>query len=530
MFIDCTTEDTPQSVRADICVIGSGPAALTLAKALAEANKTVVMVERGGKSARVPDRKVVFKASRYDGVLNGLAFGYGGTGVLWGGQLLPMLETELATWGSPWNSRAFAEEMRTHYGTVESWTGVSPTPYNRSLLAEARHAAQRLEWGSIDPLFSKWIPFRRRNLGHAWLGLLNHSKRVQVLLNLQPADFEFDEEDSEKTIRAAICRSRDGRAVRIEAKSFVIAAGALESPLILEKMLDAKEAQRLGVGRTLHDHLSLRVAEVKAYRRGAFEKLFGSFFTGNTMRSLRLSLPDSRNAHQGPATPAYCHFVIEAPNDSGFAVARDVLRGLQARNYANATRALARLPFALGDITRMGWARLVHQRLAISKGSRIFINVDFVQSPSPDNKIRSAGTLDAVEVDWQVADDIKGQADQALKTLGAFWEKNGLERIGKLEPMQFGDVQQHLSNIYDIYHPAGTCATGRVVDSELKIYGVSNGYVVGSSVFPMLGRSNPTLTIMALSLRLAERLKSLLGNPGERGPTKIVEQTGVSHA
>ena len=45
-----------------------------------------------------------------------------------------------------------------------------------------------------------------------------------------------------------------------------------------------------------------------------------------------------------------------------------------------------------------------------------------------------------------------------------------------------------------------------VVDSVGKIHGVDNLYVAGSSTFPTYGTANPTLTIVALAIRLADHL------------------------
>jgi hypothetical protein len=47
-----------------------------------------------------------------------------------------------------------------------------------------------------------------------------------------------------------------------------------------------------------------------------------------------------------------------------------------------------------------------------------------------------------------------------------------------------------------------------VVDKNLKVFGTNNLYICGSSVFPTNGWVNPTLTILALSLRLAEHLRT----------------------
>lgn len=465
------------------------------------------MVERGGVVARLPVRNVLFKSRTYDGVSNGLAFGFGGTSVLWGGQLLPMLESELAALGAPWHEAEFAESLRKHYRTIENWVGVASSPFTGALLSKINHHARQLNWGSITPTLSKWIPFRRRNLGAAWKGALQRSGKVRVYLNLQPVDWGFDSENR-NMIRSVTCRSRNGSIVRFDAHHFVIAAGALESPLIVQNLLGVDIANQLGVGQYLHDHLSLRIAELVDYRRVEFEKLFTPFFTGSTMRSLRLCLPHGLSSSLVPLGWAYCHFVIEAPPKSGFAVARDFLRGVQASDYPKAAKTLLNVPSAVTDIVRMIWLRYVYRRLSLSKGSKIFINVDFVQSPSAGNMIRSRSdgiSGDQIELDWRIDDDIEEQINRALSAILHFWQDNLLNRVGVIEPISYGsNGETALSNIYDIFHPAGTCAMGRVVDADLKIFGVTNGYVIGSSVFPRLGRSNPTLTIMALSLRLGE--------------------------
>jgi choline dehydrogenase-like flavoprotein len=69
------------------------------------------------------------------------------------------------------------------------------------------------------------------------------------------------------------------------------------------------------------------------------------------------------------------------------------------------------------------------------------------------------------------------------------------------------------------FHPAGGCAMGAdestgVVDAQCRVFGFDNLYVGGASVFPTSGSGNPTLTVVALALRLADHLRTELGRAG----------------
>ena len=69
------------------------------------------------------------------------------------------------------------------------------------------------------------------------------------------------------------------------------------------------------------------------------------------------------------------------------------------------------------------------------------------------------------------------------------------------------------------HHPSGTTRMSHspmtgVVDADCKVHGVSNLFVASSSVFPTSGFAPPTLTILALAIRVADRIKELLRPPG----------------
>jgi glucose dehydrogenase len=70
------------------------------------------------------------------------------------------------------------------------------------------------------------------------------------------------------------------------------------------------------------------------------------------------------------------------------------------------------------------------------------------------------------------------------------------------------------------FHPAGGCPMGAdestgAVDAQCRVFGLDNLYVGGASVFPTSGSGNPTLTVVALALRLADHLLGVIGRGRE---------------
>jgi choline dehydrogenase-like flavoprotein len=59
----------------------------------------------------------------------------------------------------------------------------------------------------------------------------------------------------------------------------------------------------------------------------------------------------------------------------------------------------------------------------------------------------------------------------------------------------------------------GASAATSVVDGDCRVHGMRNLYVAGSAVFPTSSQANPTLTIVALALRLADHIKQEAARP-----------------
>lgn len=99
--------------------------------------------------------------------------------------------------------------------------------------------------------------------------------------------------------------------------------------------------------------------------------------------------------------------------------------------------------------------------------------------------------------------------ENVINDVPGFSSKSKLE-LNQLEQRNFGllrDASHHLGGIRMGLNPEDS-----VVDANLKIFSTRNIYVCGGGVFPSSGSINPTLTIVALALRLSCHLQELI-NP-----------------
>lgn len=166
----------------------------------------------------------------------------------------------------------------------------------------------------------------------------------------------------------------------------------------------------------------------------------------------------------------------------------------------------------LGDLGATARARL---RRADPTGSVLALRAQAEQAPNPDSRVtlgtrRDRFGLPVAQLDWRptAADRVSIWASQ--RAVDAALRAAGL---GHLEFM-LGDEEPPLLLEGNFHHLGATRmhtdpAMG-VVDADCRVHGVSNLYVAGSSAFPTYGCSNPTLTLVALALRLADHPKKRL--------------------
>jgi len=152
-----------------------------------------------------------------------------------------------------------------------------------------------------------------------------------------------------------------------------------------------------------------------------------------------------------------------------------------------------------------------------NRTNRFSLEVQGEQTPLASSRVQLTRDADALgmrrlKVDWRYCKaDIESVA-RSLDLVAAELERTG---VGRFE-YEREQLEEDLMR-YGAYggHHIGTARMGTqpktsVVDADCKVHSVGNLYVAGSAVFPTSSQANPTLTIVALSLRLADRLTKKL--------------------
>lgn len=143
----------------------------------------------------------------------------------------------------------------------------------------------------------------------------------------------------------------------------------------------------------------------------------------------------------------------------------------------------------------------------------------FEQVPNPDSRITLSNESDMlgmkrVNVIWKLNKLDKHTVRVLTEFVASEITRLNLGRV-KLEDWVLDTENVWPDNLKGAWHHIGTTRMSDepkqgVVDKNCRVHSTDNLYISGSSVFPTSGYVNPTLTIVALSLRLADHLKSVL--------------------
>jgi choline dehydrogenase-like flavoprotein len=532
----------------DLCVIGSGPAGLTVAAELAGSGLRVCVLESGRASAtpfadrlrRVESEGIQIKSWSRERVL-------GGASSTWAGLSSPLEPLDLAQ--RPWVPLsgwpiARAELERCYALAAQRYRFPDAAAFGPAGFGALRARGERQPgWnGLAEKIFLAATP--PQDFGAEQRAIF---EREGVDLYLDASVVRIAAERS--SARRAQIRTSTGCTLELEARAFVLATGGIENARLL--LVSELGNERDQVGRCLMNHPK-SYHGVLALERPVTELpyFFGCMWRGFAgYAGLRL---DDAQQQQAGLLDSYCRFEPLFPWSDSIGVESLVTLAKRSRFVLGRVRSRAeKEPVALRDYSETGddselanerggpagWLGLGWNvmrdlpRVSRYAWQRIFARArpavhavrlrNFMEmQPHPENRVLLSNRKDELGLPLPLVRHRCTELDR--RSLVALHERLATELpragLGRLESdLACADpwpIDQ------DASHHMGTTRMGldpatSVVDAQGRVHEVANLYLAGASVFPTSGSANPTFTIVALAIRLAEYLRAEL--PGARG-------------
>ncbi len=522
------------TVQADICLIGAGAAGITIARELAGSALRVCLVEGGGLEYEFEESQALYAGSSI-GIPMSLQAGrlrfFGGTTNHWTGRCAPLSEIDFRQ--RPWIPYSGwpidRAELDPYYerayevaGFGSSWRSDAET----LALLKAPLPPLNPEW--LRPFVWHYAPATKEATTWRWADaygtFLREAINVRTLLHANFAEFSLSRDRAR--VQSVTVRTLNGNAATVEAEKYVLCCGGIENArlLLLESQRNSggfgNDHDRVGC--YFMQHLRGRGGQIVSAER--LSRVHDQF---NLLRG-----PDGMYVEVGlTLTPEImerdqllnCSSVLQYQEDpeSGVTAVQDVWRALRAGYWPPAIgEDVGLIAEDIGEVARGVEHELTRSpalaNVGIPTKSAVFL-VDLEPAPDPESRILLGSDVDAlglrrVKTDWRHGALERRTATRLANLVGAEFARVGIGRA-RLEPWLHDERVPLADALEGVPHYMGTTrmsddAQEGVVDRDCAVHGMENLYVAGSSVFPTAGQANPTLTIVALALRLADRLKA----------------------
>jgi choline dehydrogenase-like flavoprotein len=536
MFVDARRLDDASSIEAGVCVIGGGVGGITLALELEKHGVGTCLLESGGFAA---DEATL---DLYRGESIGLPYLFadgcrsrflGGSSNCWGGWCRPLGEEdfERREW-VPYSGWPFAKsELRSYYERSHGVLKLGPNRFDTEFWVDAighpdvrRHPFTSS--GVVDAISQFSPPVR---FGKLYREQLARSKHVTVYLYANVVDIETDHA---QTVRRVKVKTLTGRTADVSARVFVLATGGIENArLLLASNTDWPNG--LGnhndlVGRFFMDNPRLMSGKVHFREAWSCNLLYDLkyHYRNNTVAAhgicvaAQFGLSPGLQAKERLLKANVCFSSVFPGEDSEVAIALIRLkRRLEGTKQFGHPVIGEMLTLATHPIDAAGFivARYLRPR-SLVKYARFLVITEPL--PDPDSRVvlsqeRDQLGVNRIKVDWRLDTPVKRTIDRTVAILAEELTRAGVADVILDPPIEGGDWPDTFQK-EGCWHHMGTTrmhdsAKLGVVDRNCRVHGTNNLYIAGSSVFPTAGADFPTITIVALTLRLADHIAAAMG-------------------
>jgi choline dehydrogenase-like flavoprotein len=537
------------TLKADVCIVGAGAAGITLALELADSGLGVLLLESGGLKAE-RDTQRLYEGAVADERLHSPPHRFrqrrfGGSTTVWGGRCVPLdpIDFEARDY-IPYSGWPFGvDALQPFYPRANEIceAGVFEYRADEALGGRPRPMIEgfRSAHFTTDTLerFSRPTDFGARHADR-----LRAAHNVRVLLHANVTEIRLF--PGGQAVESLTVRTLRGAHVTVWASRFVLATGGLETARLL---LTNRGVSPQGIGND-HDvvgryymcHIAGAVGRLEFREGGAgvwhgYDRTSEGIYcrrrlalTPETQRRLRIGNFIARLHHPRITDPSHRTAVLSALQLAKGLISYEYgkrLHGEESTRVRNWLRHVRNVAGAPHEVLAFGLHMTRDRFLASRKFPSIIVrssgghySLDFhaEQEPNPSSRIALTDERDGLGVprlmvDWRyTAGDVR-TVQAAVRLLADDLASSGVGTF-ECDPQSIELEILH----YGAYggHHLGTARMGTdritsVVDPNCRVHGIRNLYIAGGAVFPTSSQANPTLTIVALALRLGEHLRLL---------------------
>lgn len=528
----------------DVVILGGGAAGLTLASILSSRSINVAVVEAGGRS-KSKAGQAIYRGEIADPTIHPRIDSYrvraiGGTSRIWGGRAIPFdgIDFERRPWvpGSGWPIGL--AELSTYYASALDICDAGRPIYDA---AEAMEGAQsELAPGLDSPLIRTTIErfSKPTDLWRKFSARLRTSPYAHIFMNAPAIRIRLD--PNGRNVEGIEIAGPNGDRRVLRAHTYVVAMGGLETTRLLMASNDVRP-KGIGndfghLGRNYMSHLCATVGSVTF--TGASDTIAHDYavdpdgiyvrrrlwITEATQRKLGLLNTTFRTHLPEPANPDHGDAILSAMFMAKGLVLYEYGRKF-AENPVTASQWLRHVLNIVGQPRRLAsfsahWIRkriLADRKLPsvviASPQNRYELEFHAEQAPNRDSRVSLSSERDALgmprlKIDWRTTDLDIESLQKSYAVLARELQRTGTGVLN-YDPSVLAEKARRTGIVGG--HHIGTARMSEdprdgVVDPDCRVHGVDNLFIDSAAIFPTSGQANPTLTLLALSLRMADTI------------------------
>jgi choline dehydrogenase-like flavoprotein len=519
VILDSKTATEPVAMGCDVCIVGTGAAGLAIAVELLDTGLNVVLLESGGlefESSTQDLYNAEISGLPYPGTITGRFRVCGGSTTRWAGQVLPLMPHDFdrrewvrfSGWPISFN------DLRPYYERASKFLLIDSMNFDSDLFEYLRARPPAFDTSQLWYHFSKWSP--EPNIRRHYLPRIRHSQSCTMLLHANLKHIILDE--SLSRVRSVEVFSLEGRRATVQARAVVLCVGGIETARLLLAN-NSQQPNGIGndfdlVGRFFQDHPKAQIGRLTGLDARKAQQWFNSFHKRGQKYTVRCSATPKWQREQR---------ALNISMSLEFVDRRSMLQDLKGLYLAlrhgrfektdmHGLLRVAAHPIAAASPV---WHFFVRGRSFLPE-AEMRIGVFCEQEPDPESRILLSQSSDALgmpraNVRWKFTNLTIHTIRLFAQLLCRQFKEAGIGAIELSRELRQPEMPW-TDYIADAYHHMGTTRMHDsprqgVVNRDCRLHAVSNFYIGSSAVFPTGGHSNPTFTIIALSMRIADRLK-----------------------